>query len=125
MIKKTVLIALIFSFENYYAQTISTVEIKKHISYLASDKLKGRGTASAEETLAAEYIAKEFAAYKLQPKGNNGYFFDYIFKTPATPHDTIGKGEEKKSKDVVAFLDNKAASTIVIGAHYDHLGLGK
>ena len=108
-----------------YGQNISTKEIKKHISYLASDKLKGRGTATAEETLAADYIAKEFAAYKLQPKGNRGYFFDYTFKTPANPHDTVGTGEIKKSKDVVAFLDNKAAATIVIGAHYDHLGMGK
>jgi hypothetical protein len=107
------------------AQTISSAEVKKHIAYLASDQLKGRGTASPEETVAAEYIAGEFKKYKLQPKGNRGYFYDFTFKTPANPHDTIGTGEEKKSKDVVGFLDNHAAYTIVIGAHYDHLGLGQ
>jgi hypothetical protein len=106
------------------SQTISPAIIKKHIAYLASDKLMGRGTASAEETMAASYLAKEFSAYKLQPKGNRGYYYDFTFKTPASPHDTIGNGEEKKSKNVIAFLNNHAASTIVIGAHYDHLGLG-
>ena len=32
--------------------------------------------------------------------------------------------EEKTGHNVVAFLDNRAATTIVIGAHYDHLGMG-
>ena len=117
-----------------YAQ-INSKDIKKHITYLASDKLKGRGTSSPEETMAAEYIANQFEKCKLIPKGTglsnsieknplDKFFYEYKFKTPANPHDTVGKGEKKKSKDVVAFLDNKAASTIVIGAHYDHLGLG-
>lgn len=107
------------------AQGVSVAEIKKYITYLAGDELKGRGTASPEEALAAKYIATEFLWDKLTPRGNHNFFFDYTFKPPATPHDTVGTGEEKKSKDVVAFLNNHAPSTIVIGAHYDHLGLGK
>jgi aminopeptidase YwaD len=31
----------------------------------------------------------------------------------------------KTGYNVAAFIDNKAANTIIIGAHYDHLGLGK
>jgi aminopeptidase YwaD len=31
----------------------------------------------------------------------------------------------RKSKNVVGFLDNKAQYTIIIGAHYDHLGYGE
>ena len=31
----------------------------------------------------------------------------------------------RKSKNVVGFLDNGAQYTVVIGAHYDHLGLGE
>jgi hypothetical protein len=106
------------------AQEISTAELKKDINFLASDMLKGRGTSSAEETVAANYIAAHFKKLKLEPRGNNGYLYDFTFKTPANPHDTIGTGEERKAKDVVAFLNNHAPSTVVIGAHYDHLGLG-
>ncbi|MGZ3862926.1 MAG: M20/M25/M40 family metallo-hydrolase [Bacteroidia bacterium] len=106
------------------AQGITTNEIKKHIAYLASDDLKGRGTSSEEEEKAAKYIASEFLWDKLTPRGNRNFFYDFKYKTPATPHDTVGTGEEKKSKDVVAFLNNHAPAIIVIGAHYDHLGLG-
>ncbi len=134
--KKTIVTLCILSGLSFsHAQTISKEEIKKYITYLASDNLKGRGTASNEETMAAEYIATQFSKAGLIPKGGtndaldksglSAYFFNFTFKTPATPHDSIGTGEQKKSKDVVGFLDNKASSTIVIGAHYDHLGLGK
>ncbi|HJU55358.1 MAG TPA: M20/M25/M40 family metallo-hydrolase [Pyrinomonadaceae bacterium] len=35
--------------------------LRAHVSYLASDKLEGRRTGSAGATLAAEYVAREFA----------------------------------------------------------------
>jgi len=125
MIKNTLTLFLAFLCLENTAQQITTASIKKNISFLANDVLKGRGTASAEETIAANFIAAHFKKLKLTPKGNNGYIYDFTFKTPATPHDTVGTGEEKKAKDVVAFLNNNAPATIVIGAHYDHLGLGK
>jgi aminopeptidase YwaD len=31
---------------------------------------------------------------------------------------------EKTGHNVIGFIDNKAATTVVIGAHYDHLGMG-
>jgi len=31
---------------------------------------------------------------------------------------------EKLGHNVIGFIDNKAANTVVIGAHYDHLGMG-
>ncbi|MCI2285301.1 hypothetical protein L3081_20345 [Colwellia sp. MSW7] len=40
--------------------TISLAQITKDISYLASDKLKGRGNFSNELSLAAHYITKRF-----------------------------------------------------------------
>jgi Peptidase family M28/PDZ domain len=38
---------------------------------------------------------------------------------------THGTGAEGTAHNVVAFLDNKADKTIIIGAHFDHLGLGE
>lgn len=31
---------------------------------------------------------------------------------------------EKTGHNIIGFIDNKAANTVVIGAHYDHLGMG-
>ncbi len=47
--------------------------LKKHIEYLADDKLEGRQTGSAGEKLAMEYIAQQFKNTGLLPKGTDGY----------------------------------------------------
>ncbi|MCW3083375.1 MAG: family peptidase [Bacteroidetes bacterium] len=117
------LLFLLFSFHSY-SQKISETNIKKHIKFLASDKLKGRGTGTQEELTAANYIAASFKKSGLQPKGNiNSYFYSYKFKKPENPHDTVGR-DVVSALDVVGFLDNGAENTVVIGAHFDHLGLG-
>lgn len=51
-------IVLLLFINAVQAQTIDADRLKKHITYLASDKLKGRGTGSVEEKKAAAYIAK-------------------------------------------------------------------
>lgn len=106
------------------AQGIKASAVKEHITYLASDKLEGRGTAAAGGAKAADYIAKQFKKYGLQPFNNN-YLKSFTFKKNTNPHDTSTLGiKERTADNVVGFLDNKAPHTIVIGAHYDHLGLG-
>jgi hypothetical protein len=98
--------------------------IKNHVSYLSSDKLKGRGTSSAEELIAANYLADNFLKSGLT-SFNNSYLKPFLYKKNPNPHDTsITEIKEKKGYNVVGFLNNKAPFTIVIGAHYDHLGLG-
>jgi Zn-dependent M28 family amino/carboxypeptidase len=98
--------------------------IKDHVSYLASDKLKGRGTSSADELIAANYLADNFSKLDLT-SFNNSYLKPFLYKKNPNPHDTsITEIKEKKGYNVVGFLNNKAPYTIVIGAHYDHLGLG-
>jgi len=48
--------------------------LTKHIAYLASDELEGRGTGSAGEVLSAEYIARYFKKCGLVPHGDNGTY---------------------------------------------------
>jgi Peptidase family M28/PDZ domain/WD40-like Beta Propeller Repeat len=98
--------------------------LKKHIEYLSSDKLEGRGTGSKGIAKAAKYLAKEFKTMGLTPKGNDSYFYNYQFKKSNNPHGPDSIGTITKAQDVVGFIDNKAANTIIIGAHYDHLGMG-
>lgn len=33
--------------------------------------------------------------------------------------------KKRKGRNIIAFIDNKAANTIIVGAHYDHLGYGE
>lgn len=96
---------------------------KQHISYLASDELKGRYTGSAGEKLASTYIIEQLSANGINNlKGNKakgGYLQTFTY------HPKTDKGKSKVSgSNVAAYIDNGAATTVVIGAHYDHLGMG-
>jgi hypothetical protein len=112
---------------NTFAQSnINKKNLEKHITFLASDKMKGRGTGSKEEKKAAKYIAKYYKKLGLAPKGDDGSFYhEFTFKRGKDPHgNEAAEAVPENSRNVVAFLDNGAASTVVIGAHFDHLGLG-
>lgn len=102
----------------------SLQQAKIDVVYLASDYLEGRETGSPGEQLAAEYIVHRFDQIGLAPKGDDGSWyqaFDFDFKT--NPH--AASGEPRTGHNVVGYLDNGADNTIVIGAHYDHLGQGE
>ncbi len=108
---------------------VKSVSMKEDVSVLANDSLNGRKTGSEDEKKAAEYIAKRFTDLGLQPKGTDGYFQKFTFKTSKNPHQEAEFTSEKSDsteigENVIAFLDNKAENTVVIGAHYDHLGMG-
>ena len=98
--------------------------LKKHIYYLASDELQGRLTGSEGEAKAANYLSAEFKKLGLKPYEGKDFIIPFDYDVKLNPHDdkTI---TSVKGKNVVAFLDNKADKTIVIGAHYDHLGLNE
>jgi hypothetical protein len=108
------------------AQNFSEKNLRKYVKYLASDKMQGRGTGTAEEAKAAEYLADAFKKMGLQPKGNNNtWFHDFGFTPNSNPHSAQpASAKPVMSRNVAAYLDNGAPYTIVIGAHYDHLGLG-
>jgi len=52
---------------------ITSAEVKEHISFFASDELKGRYTGTAECLKAAEYIQNEFKSFGLIPFFDNSY----------------------------------------------------
>jgi hypothetical protein len=56
------------------AASIGAEEILGHITYLASDELKGRDTPSPGLEAAAEYIASAFGEHGLEPAGDEGGF---------------------------------------------------
>ncbi len=99
-------------------------DLRVDVVYLASDMLEGRETGTEGEKLAAQYIAARFAKMGLKPAGiNNTWYQSFDFKHNTNPH-AINGGEDRTGKNVLGYLDNGAKTTVVIGAHYDHLGHG-
>jgi hypothetical protein len=102
--------------------------IKEDVTFLASDELEGRQTGTNGEKEAAKYIQKRFKELGLLPKGTEGFLQPFTFKPKTNPHDEVkfdvnGDGTIT-GNNVLGFVDNKAENTVIIGAHYDHLGFG-
>ncbi len=111
------------------APTVAPIEqLKTDVSYLAADDLEGRETGTKGEQLAADYLAQRFAQLGLSPKGTEDYFQKFSFKPSSNPHEQTKveapSQENPQGTNVVGYLDNGAEKTVVIGAHFDHLGWG-
>jgi len=104
-----------------HAQYAKEPVVLKHVHRLASDKMKGRGTGSRELERAARYIEKHFKKYRLQPLGTEGYRQAFT----ATVRRVTVADSIRKADNIIGFLDNGAPHTIIVGAHYDHLGTGQ
>ena len=104
--------------------------IKDDVIFLSSDSLEGRETGTQGEIKAGEYIKKRFIQIGLQPLENNNYFQNFNFKPKTNPHQEISFSNPKNDsiitgKNIIGYINNQAKNTIIIGAHYDHLGYGK
>ncbi len=115
---------------NFVTKNTPTVnymeDYKTDVSFLADDSLEGREVGTQGEIIAATYIAKRMKEIGLTPKGDDStYFQTFTRKMKAHPHDTLMLGGEIEGRNVLGFVDNKSEQTIVIGAHYDHLGYGE
>jgi hypothetical protein len=106
------------------APLFSSKRMMDHIKYLASEELEGRGLGSKGLEKAAHYITMAFKKAGLKPGGDNNSYFqtweaDVVVgkdKRKAALHNVIGMIPGKNP----AFQDQ----SVIICAHYDHLGLG-
>ena len=115
-----IICALLLIVLNVQAQQFDAAKISDHIKTLSDDAMQGRGTGKEGEKKAADYIITQFKKLKLTAKGeNNSYLQSFSFKGGAH-----GEGEAGTANNIAGYLDNGATTTIIIGAHYDHLGLG-
>lgn len=118
---------IVFSF---YYQALAQIEsLKKDVTVLSSDIMEGRQTGTKGEAEAAKYISQRFSDLKLIKKGTDGYFQTFSFKPKTNPHDEvvfINTSEDGTitGTNILGYIDNNAPNTIIIGAHYDHLGYG-
>ena len=96
------------------------------VRYLADDRLEGRLTGSPGADSAAAYIARRFAEAGLSP-GADGWFQDFTVSAdaPAARHAPVGGARGRNVIGLLRGADPKLRNEfVVIGAHYDHLGLG-
>jgi hypothetical protein len=89
-------------------ERIAAVNIQRHVDFLASDALAGRWYRSDEAKIAADYIARHFAAAGLEPLSERGDFFLPVDDAQAAPN-------------VAAVWPGTTRDCVIIGAHYDHL----
>ncbi|MFO7894866.1 MAG: M20/M25/M40 family metallo-hydrolase [Longimicrobiales bacterium] len=92
--------------------------------YLADDALEGRLAGSPGAACAASYIAFAMHRLGLAPGGDGGsYFQDVPLESVVNPHAPGGIG-----RNVIGILPGTdrdlAGEHVVIGAHFDHLGMG-
>jgi len=128
MIKPLVSILFLLVVLSCKTEKETSISIHEDVAFLANDSLLGRETGTAQELLAAGYLQKRMEGIGLQPKGNaSTYFQTFSFKPKNDPHQEVKyvSGDSTiTGTNVIGYLDNQAKKTVIIGAHYDHLGMG-
>jgi Zn-dependent M28 family amino/carboxypeptidase len=113
----------VFTIRAQDATVISSLQ--NDVKFLASDKMEGRMTGTKGEKKAASYIAKRMKKLGLLPAGTEGYYQPFNFESGNGHVGGSGNKKVYNGKNVLGKIDNGASRTVIIGAHYDHLGYGE
>lgn len=124
-IKALIILLLVFYYTNSFAQKeIILKNMIEEVTFLASDQLQGRETGTKYEEISAKYIRAKYKKYNLLPGNGESYFQIFKATIKSNPHSNI-KNKKVQGINVIGYMDNSKAETIIIGAHYDHLGYGE
>ena len=99
------------------AQNFSTQEV---VNYLSSEEMKGRRAGTKGEIEAAKYIKERFETIRLTPL-EKGFISSFSFT------EKLGKDSsivDRVGHNIIAEINNNQNKTVIIAAHYDHLGEG-
>ena len=126
----------VFSQENVrFSKTINTIDLKKHLTILASDSLEGRETGKKGQKMAAAYIKNHFKEIGIPPYKGKKYY--QKFKVKSGKHlckcddcdmniikKIFGRKNIIKGENVLGYIEGTdlKEELIIITAHYDHLG---
>lgn len=94
-----------------YANTITVEDLTKHLTYLASDGMKGRDTGSEEGKIAANYLADFYKNLGLAAPVNGSYFQTVPLVSNAYSKVTLQVGKSKlvENQDFVFIGDGNMA----------------
>ncbi|MDP5094096.1 MAG: M28 family peptidase, partial [Polaribacter sp.] len=110
-------------------------KLLENIKILASDSMEGRAFSTLGSVKAQKFIQKKFSEIGLEKYKNGKYLesFDYTFKekkrqeafpiiNPGINFSNV-KDTTASGTNVIGILKGSSSKTIVITAHYDHLGI--
>ena len=94
--------------------TIDAEEVRRIISVLASDDLRGRRAFTEDAERAAAFLAREFEAAGLEPFGGLQGYLQHFSATVS----------EEPLMNVVGMIPGRRSDEFVLfSAHYDHIGI--
>jgi hypothetical protein len=104
-----------------YVNSITSAELKTHLTVVASDEMEGRETGSLGQKKAGMYLIEQYKKNGIPfPKGAT----DYYQKVPAAFLNAKYNENLPDSENIWAFIEGseKPEEIVVVSAHYDHVG---
>lgn len=116
------LAALIFSVSTVFSQqsvelgyeTLTLEDTEKIVKDLAHDSYQGRKAGEPGGLLASYYVASKLESYGVEPLVGNSFFQLFNFDRRITAYGM---------RNVLGVIRGETDEVVVIGAHYDHLGM--
>lgn len=106
-------------------QTAEPPRLLDDVKFLSDDRLQGRATGSPGADSAAAYLARRFSEVGLQPAAG-GWFQSFTLGRDAPT--VRPRSGALTGRNVIGILPGRDPvlrnQTVILGAHYDHLGLG-
>jgi len=93
--------------------------LQEDIFKLAGDEMEGREPGTNGEIKARNYLISRMREIGLNPRGTDGFIQAFTYFEKANQNEV-----SVQAHNVIGFIDNGANKTVVITAHYDHLGYG-
>ena len=103
------------------------------VATLADDSFEGREAGLRGGEMAAKYIVSLLKKWGIQPLSPSGYYQEFesaknqnnwITESDMPLDELIASGCEKRiMKNILACIPGKGPGYVVVGAHYDHLGI--
>jgi len=107
--------------------TVTEKSVRRYMTALAGDEMRGRGSASSDELKAAQYIASQLKLLKIKPAGDDGGYLQTVKFQRRQRGNPTAPPADAITTNVVGIIPGRdpklAKETILLSAHLDHLGV--
>ncbi len=122
-------LGILLTFSACKQEPAAEVSLQDDVRILASDSLQGRKTGTEGARMAADYLEGRLRQIGLSEVTEGaGYVQEFSFTPRRDPHSAVKFGASSDSSitglNILGMIDNGGARTVILGAHYDHLGMG-
>ena len=114
-----------FSFSQNNPRWFTQLMIRDLVYELSSDDYEGRQAGEKGGEKAGEFIFNYLNKIFKNHENVDIYNQEFEFSVSKNLHVKSNDGIKKIAKNIICFIDNKKEETVIIGAHYDHLGYGE